>query len=668
MHVQRDELGLGVIAREAKGRLGEVVGAKAEEVGMMGDLVSDHAGTRQLEHRAHGNIELDAFLGGNLGDHALDNLAGLDMLGRDGNERNHDLGARVDTLLDKAGSGRGDGANLHERQIAKDDGQAHAAQAQHGVGLDHAVNATQAGAQGSELLLGSAGGLLLGDGDLELARIIQELMKRRIEQADDHIATGHGLEHRQEVLGLNLEQVGQGLLLHGLIVRQDKALDDVLAIAQEHVLGAAQTDGLGAKLERERSILGVVGVDAHVVGVTVGLVQTDLIGPRQDGVQVAGELCRDQVDRAVDDDTLGAVDGDDIALAQHAVAALDAHDLLCRVNVEALNAANAGRTHAAGDNGGMARLATVAGQDALGGDHALQVVGVGLPADQNDLVALGGTRDGVITREHDLAHGGTRAGVKAAGQGLVLLGGVELRVQELVELRGIDAAHSLLAGDEALLDHFDSNAQGGSGGALAHAGLEHPELALLDGKLDIAHIAVMILERQEHALELLACGLEARGGLEVGDGLGVADAGDDVLALGIHQKVAIELLGAVGRVARKGDAGRRGLALVAKGHGLDVDGGAELVGNAVLLAVDAGALVHPAAKDGLDGKAQLELRIVRENGLTVGDLELGIQGRLNVLGEDALKGLDELLQVLGRKLGIDTNAGDQAGLGQGVLE
>ena len=64
------------------------------------------------------------------------------------------------------------------------------------------------------------------------------------------------------------------------------------------------------------------------------------------------------------------------------------HDLLCRVNVEALNAANAGRTHAAGDNGGMARLATVAGQDALGGDHALQVVGVGLPADQNDLVAL----------------------------------------------------------------------------------------------------------------------------------------------------------------------------------------------------------------------------------------------------------------------------------------
>ena len=369
------------------------------------------------------------------------------------------------------------------------------------------------------------------------------------------------------------------------------------------MLGAAQANSLGAKLECECSILGVVGVDAHMVGMATGLVQANLVGPGQDGVQVAGKLGGDQVDGTVDDDALGAVDGDDIALVQYAVAALDAHDLLGGVDVEALNAADAGRTHAAGDNGGMARLATVAGQDALGGDHALQVVGVGLPTNQNDLVTLVGARDGIVAREHDLAHSGTRAGVQTAGQSLVHLGGVELRVQELVELRGIDAAHGLFAGDQVFLDHFDSDAQGGGGGALAHAGLEHPELALLDGELDIAHIAVMILERQEHALEPLTCGLEARGGLEVGDGFGVADTGDDVLALGINQKVTVELLGAVGRITRKGDARRRGLALVAKGHGLHVDGGAEVVGNAMLLAVDAGTLVHPAAKDGLDCKA-----------------------------------------------------------------
>lgn len=89
--------------------------------------------------------------------------------------------------------------------------------------------------------------------------------------------------------------------------------------------------------------------------------------------------------------------------------------------MEALNAADAGRTHAAGDNGGMARLATVAGQDALGGNHALQVVGVGLPTDQDNLMALVRARDGVIAREHDLAHGGAGAGVEATSQSLVLL-------------------------------------------------------------------------------------------------------------------------------------------------------------------------------------------------------------------------------------------------------
>ena len=275
---------------------------------------------------------------------------------------------------------------------------------------------------------------------------------------------------------------------------------------------------------------------------------------------------------------------------------------------------------------------------------------------------LGGTCNGVIAREHDLAHGGTGAGVKATCERLVLLGGVELRVQELVELRGVDAAHGLLTGDEAFLDNLDSDAQGGGCRTLAYAGLEHPELALLDGELDVAHVAVVILERQEDTLKLLTCGLEARGGLEVGDGLGVADAGNDVLALGVDQKVTVELLGAVGRVARKGDTGRRGLALIAKGHSLNVDGGAKVVGNAVLFAVDAGALVHPATKDGLDSKAQLEFRIMWEDRLAVGDFELGVQGSLDVLRENALESIDELLQILGRKLGVDANAGDGTGI------
>ena len=96
---------------------------------------------------------------------------------------------------------------------------------------------------------------------------------------------------------------------------------------------------------------------------------------------------------------------------QHAIAVLDTNDLLGGVDMEALDAADAGRAHTASDNGGMARLATMARQDTLGGDHALQVIGVGLPTDQDNLMALVRARDGIVARKHDLAHGGTRAGV-----------------------------------------------------------------------------------------------------------------------------------------------------------------------------------------------------------------------------------------------------------------
>ena len=56
-----------------------------------------------------------------------------------------------------------------------------------------------------------------------------------------------------------------------------------------------------------------------------------------------------------------------------------------------------------------------------------------------------------------------------------------------------------------------------SSSTLANARLEHPELALLDGELDIAHIAEVVLEQREDTFELLACFFEARGVLKVGD-------------------------------------------------------------------------------------------------------------------------------------------------------
>ena len=90
--------------------------------------------------------------------------------------------------------------------------------------------------------------------------------------------------------------------------------------------------------------------------------------------------------------------------------------LLLGVDLQLLGAADAGLAHAAGDDGGVRGLAAAAGQHALGGDHPGEVVGVGLPADQDDLLAAVGPLDGGLGGEHGLADGGARRGVHALGE------------------------------------------------------------------------------------------------------------------------------------------------------------------------------------------------------------------------------------------------------------
>ena len=57
------------------------------------------------------------------------------------------------------------------------------------------------------------------------------------------------------------------------------------------------------------------------------------------------------------------------------------------VDVQGLDAAHAGLAHPAGDHRGVAGLAAAGGEDAVGGDHAFQVVRVRLLADEDDLLA-----------------------------------------------------------------------------------------------------------------------------------------------------------------------------------------------------------------------------------------------------------------------------------------
>ena len=113
---------------------------------------------------------------------------------------------------------------------------------------------------------------------------------------------------------------------------------------------------------------------------------------------------------------------------------------------------------------------------------------------------------GGVGVEGDAADGRARGDVEPRRQQRPSCGrlsaAVELGVQEEVDLLGRDPAHGLLAGDQPLVGHVDGDAHGRLGGALAVAGLQHPELAALDGELHVLHVAVVRSRRRGDRREL----------------------------------------------------------------------------------------------------------------------------------------------------------------------
>ena len=142
-------------------------------------------------------------------------------------------------------------------------------------------------------------------------------------------------------------------------------------------------------------------------------------------------------------------------------------------------------------------------EDALGRDHAVQVVGRRLGPHEDDALARLVTRLGLVGGEVHLADRRARRRVQALGEHVVLRLRVELRVQQLVELRGLHAQHRFALVDEPVFFHLDGHAQRGRGRALADARLQHEQAALLDRELDVAHVAVVVLEQVHDPEQLL---------------------------------------------------------------------------------------------------------------------------------------------------------------------
>ena len=133
-------------------------------------------------------------------------------------------------------------------------------------------------------------------------------------------------------------------------------------------------------------------------------------------------------------------------------------DAVIDVDVQLFGAANGRRAELAGDHGGVAGGATAAGEDALGGDHAVDIVGLGFWADHDDGFACFAPLGGGVGVKYGHTDRGARASIDGFGdqpaaflaRALLDFGG-ELRVQELVDLFGRDTADGLLLVDQTFV-------------------------------------------------------------------------------------------------------------------------------------------------------------------------------------------------------------------------
>ena len=188
----------------------------------------------------------------------------------------------------------------------------------------------------------------------------------------------------------------------------------------------------------------------------------------------------------------------------------------------------------------------------------------------------------------------------------------QLRHQQLLEHRGLDAQQRALLGDQPLVEHFHRGAHHGAGVHFAVAGLQAVEPALLDGELEILHFVVM---RLQPVVQFHQLAVDVRHFLfQLGDRLGRADAGHHVLALRVDEVFAVNHVLAGAGIAREAHAGTGIAAHVAEHHRADVDRGAvrHVRRDLELPAVVDRALAHPGAEHRADRDFELFVRVLRK--------------------------------------------------------
>ena len=220
LEVLRHEATLDVVTREPEGHLGEVVRPEGEELGDIGDLTRRERGAWGLDHRAHEVVDIGVVGTGERGGRHLAHPIGQEReLGLGNDERDHDLDVRIAAGL-LAGDGRlDDRLGLHLVEAGLEDAEPTPARAEHRVGLPpHLRDGQHAATLVVELALGVA--------DEQLLDVGEELVERRVEEADGHGQAVHRLEDPLEVGALQLLELVERVLLLDGVGGEDEALHE----------------------------------------------------------------------------------------------------------------------------------------------------------------------------------------------------------------------------------------------------------------------------------------------------------------------------------------------------------------------------------------------------------------------------------------------------------
>ena len=202
--------------------------------------------------------------------------------------------------------------------------------------------------------------------DLLVGFVVRDkLVQRWVEQADGHRQAAHFAEKPFEVGALHRQQLGERLAAAGFVLGENHFAHRLDPVAfEEHVLGAAEADSLGAEVSRHFGVFRRVGVGPDAQPLVA-------IGKFHQGAEVAGQLGFLGRHLAEENVAGRAVERDPVAFVPRLVA--DRHRPCPVVDVHRSRAGNAALAHAARNHGGVRSHPAAGGQDALGHAHAAQV-------------------------------------------------------------------------------------------------------------------------------------------------------------------------------------------------------------------------------------------------------------------------------------------------------